>query len=107
MRIASMNIDRGWIVVLAAGLLTTGCGGEEVVRQAPEVTVSQPVVRPVQPYVDFTGTTRSRYERARVSSPASSGLESGTLAGATRSVFSIALARRVGDARARLPSGNQ
>ena len=48
MRIASMSMDRGWIVVLAASLLTTGCGGEEVVREAPEVTVSQPVVRPVQ-----------------------------------------------------------
>ena len=28
-------------------------------RQAPEVTVSQAVVRPVQAYVDFTGTTRA------------------------------------------------
>jgi RND family efflux transporter MFP subunit len=64
-----MSIDRGWIVVLATGLLAAGCGGEEVVRQAPEVTVSQPVVRPVQPYVDFTGTTRSTESveiRARV-----------------------------------------
>ncbi|MCL7960282.1 MAG: efflux RND transporter periplasmic adaptor subunit [marine benthic group bacterium] len=54
-----MSIDRVWIAVLAAGLLTSGCGGEDVIRQAPEVTVSQPVVRPVQPYVDFTGTTRA------------------------------------------------
>jgi RND family efflux transporter MFP subunit len=38
---------------------TTACGGEEVVRQAPEVTVANPVIRPVQPYVDFTGTTRA------------------------------------------------
>jgi RND family efflux transporter MFP subunit len=45
--------------VLAASLLTAGCGGEEIVRQAPEVTVAQPVIRPVQPYVDFTGTTRA------------------------------------------------
>ncbi len=69
MRTPSMSIDRGWIVVLATGLLAAGCGGEEVVRQAPEVTVSQPVVRPVQPYVDFTGTTRSTESveiRARV-----------------------------------------
>jgi RND family efflux transporter MFP subunit len=36
------------------------CGGDEgPVRQAPEVTVAQPVTRPVQPYVDFTGTTRA------------------------------------------------
>ena len=54
-----MSTDRVWIAVLAAGLLTSGCGGEDVIRQAPEVTVSQPVVRPVQPYVDFTGTTRA------------------------------------------------
>ena len=59
MRIALMSIDRSWIAVLATGLLTAACGGEEVVRQAPEVTVAQPVVRPVQPYVDFTGTTRA------------------------------------------------
>ena len=59
MRIASMSTDKGWVAVLAAGLLATGCGGEELVRQAPEVTVSQPVTRPVRPYVDFTGTTRA------------------------------------------------
>lgn len=41
-------------------LWLAACGGEEgPVRQAPEVTVSQPVVRPVQPFVDFTGTTRA------------------------------------------------
>jgi len=63
-----MSTDRIWITVLASGLLAA-CGGEEVVRQAPEVTVSQPVVRPVRPYVDFTGTTRSTESveiRARV-----------------------------------------
>ena len=59
MRIPSMRSDRIWIAVLATGLLTAACGGEEVVRQAPEVTVAQPVTRPVQPYVDFTGTTRA------------------------------------------------
>jgi RND family efflux transporter MFP subunit len=30
-----------------------------VQRQAPEVTVTQPVLRPVRAYADFTGTTRS------------------------------------------------
>jgi RND family efflux transporter MFP subunit len=59
MRIATMSMYRGRVLVLAAGLAVTACGGEEVVRQAPEVTVSQPVVRPVQPYEDFTGTTRA------------------------------------------------
>ena len=42
-----------------AAALTAACGGEEQVRQPPEVTVAQPVTRPVQPYVDFTGTTRA------------------------------------------------
>ena len=44
-------------------------GGDEVVRQAPEVTVGQPVTRAVRPFVDFTGTTRaieSAEIRARV-----------------------------------------
>ena len=59
MRIPSMSTDRVWIAALTIGFLAAACGGEEVVRQAPEVTVSQPVIRPVQPYVDFTGTTRS------------------------------------------------
>jgi RND family efflux transporter MFP subunit len=64
-----MSTYRVWIAVLATGLLAAACGGEELVRQAPEVTVSQPIVRPVQPYVDFTGTTRSTESveiRARV-----------------------------------------
>lgn len=55
--------------LFAAAFLCAACGGEQVVRQAPEVTVSQPVVRPVQPYADFTGTTRSMESveiRARV-----------------------------------------
>ena len=59
MRIPSMSTDRVWIAALATGFLVAACGGEEVVRQAPEVTVSKPVTRPVQPYVDFTGTTRA------------------------------------------------
>jgi gold/copper resistance efflux system membrane fusion protein len=54
-----MSGNRGYLAVLAAALLTAGCGGEEIVRQAPEVTVAQPVIRPVQPYVDFTGTARA------------------------------------------------
>jgi RND family efflux transporter MFP subunit len=54
-----MSGNRGYLAALAAALLTAGCGGEEIVRQAPEVTVAQPVIRPVQPYVDFTGTTRA------------------------------------------------
>jgi gold/copper resistance efflux system membrane fusion protein len=69
MRTVAMSIDRLLIPVLAACLVAAACGGEEVVRQAPEVTVSQPVVRPVQPFVDFTGTTRSTESveiRARV-----------------------------------------
>jgi len=44
--------------VLAA-VVGAACGGEQVVRQAPEVTVSQPVLKPILPYVDFTGTTRA------------------------------------------------
>jgi RND family efflux transporter MFP subunit len=69
MRTVAMSIDRLLIPVLAVSLVAAACGGEEVVRQAPEVTVSQPVVRPVQPFVDFTGTTRSTESveiRARV-----------------------------------------
>jgi multidrug efflux system membrane fusion protein len=57
------------MVALVASLIAAGCGGDEVVRQPPEVTVSQPVVRPVQEYVDFTGSTRSTESveiRARV-----------------------------------------
>jgi multidrug efflux system membrane fusion protein len=47
------------LLVLGAALLTGACGGETVQRQAPEVTVAQPVLRPVQAYADFTGTTRA------------------------------------------------
>jgi RND family efflux transporter MFP subunit len=43
----------------AAVVLAAACGGDEVIRQPPEVTVGQPVIRPVQPFVDFTGTTRA------------------------------------------------
>jgi RND family efflux transporter MFP subunit len=46
-------------LALAAGALTTGCGGEEQTRPPPEVTVAQPITRAVHPYVDFTGTTRA------------------------------------------------
>ncbi len=46
-------------LALAAGALTTACGGEEQTRPPPEVTVAQPITRGVQPYVDFTGTTRA------------------------------------------------
>jgi len=57
-------------IVVSAAVLVAGCGGDDgPVRQPPEVTVSQPVVRPVQPFVDFTGTTRSTESveiRARV-----------------------------------------
>ena len=54
-----MGLNRSWLTIAAAMWFTTACGGEEVVRQAPEVTVANPVIRPVQPYVDFTGTTRA------------------------------------------------
>lgn len=46
-------------LALAAGALTTACGGEEQTRPPPEVTVAQPITRGVQPYVDFTGTMRA------------------------------------------------
>ena len=46
-------------LVLAAGGLVAACGGEEQTRPPPEVTVAQPITRGVQPYVDFTGTTRA------------------------------------------------
>ena len=46
-------------LALAAGAHTTACGGEEQFRPPPEVTVAQPITRAVQPYVDFTGTTRA------------------------------------------------
>jgi RND family efflux transporter MFP subunit len=59
-----------FVSVMAATILITGCGGDDgPIRQPPEVTVRQPVVRPVQPFVDFTGTTRSTESveiRARV-----------------------------------------
>jgi RND family efflux transporter MFP subunit len=58
-RISRMSSNRVAVAMVASAILTTSCGGDEVVRQAPEVTVSQPVVREVQPYVDFTGTTRA------------------------------------------------
>ena len=47
-------------VTLTVSVLLSACGGGDgPLRQAPEVTVAQPVMRPVQPYVDFTGTTRA------------------------------------------------
>lgn len=57
----AMNLRGLFLFALAAtSSLLLGCGGDEgPVRQAPEVTVAQPVVRPVQPFVDFTGTTRA------------------------------------------------
>jgi RND family efflux transporter MFP subunit len=59
-----------FVSVMAATILITGCGGDDgPIRQPPEVTVRQPIVRPVQPFVDFTGTTRSTESveiRARV-----------------------------------------
>jgi len=49
-----------FVSVVASGILIAGCGGDDgPIRQPPEVTVRQPVVRPVQPFVDFTGTTRA------------------------------------------------
>jgi RND family efflux transporter MFP subunit len=52
---------RGFVLATAlATILSVACGGDGgPVRQAPEVTVAQPVIRPVQPFVDFTGTTRA------------------------------------------------
>ena len=52
---------RGFVIATAlATTLSVACGGDDgPVRQAPEVTVGQPVIRPVQPFVDFTGTTRA------------------------------------------------
>ena len=59
-RASAMSGTIGRRSIMVAAVLTAACGGgDQVVRQAPEVTVSQPVVRPVQPYVDFTGTTRA------------------------------------------------
>lgn len=56
--------------VCMAALLSGSCGADDgPVRQPPEVTVSTPVTRPVQPFADFTGTTRaveSAEIRARV-----------------------------------------
>jgi RND family efflux transporter MFP subunit len=56
-----MNLRDSLLVILAAtSILLSGCGGDDgPARQAPEVTVSQPVMRPVRPFVDFTGTTRA------------------------------------------------
>ena len=55
-----MSGNRSLMTLLATVFLTAACGGDDgPVRQAPEVTVAQPVIRPVQPYVDFTGTTRA------------------------------------------------
>lgn len=49
-----------FVSMMAAGTLFTGCGGDDgPIRPPPEVTVRQPDVRPVQPFVDFTGTTRA------------------------------------------------
>lgn len=52
---------RGFVIATAlATTLSVACGGDDgPVRQAPEVTVAQPVIRSVQPFVDFTGTTRA------------------------------------------------
>jgi multidrug efflux system membrane fusion protein len=47
------------LLALGAVVVAGACGGETVQRQAPEVTVAQPVLRPVQAYGDFTGTTRA------------------------------------------------
>jgi RND family efflux transporter MFP subunit len=59
-RIQRMSSNRGWWAILMAVVLAAACGGgDDVVRQAPEVTVAQPVVRPVRPFVDFTGTTQA------------------------------------------------
>jgi RND family efflux transporter MFP subunit len=50
----------GVIAGTLAVLALSACGGDDgPARRAPEVTVSQPVVRPVRPFVDFTGTTRA------------------------------------------------
>jgi len=59
----------GWAMLTAVVLVAACGGGDEVVRQAPEVTVGQPATRAVRPFVDFTGTTRaieSAEIRARV-----------------------------------------
>ncbi|MCL7985591.1 MAG: efflux RND transporter periplasmic adaptor subunit [marine benthic group bacterium] len=51
-----IGVIAGTLPVLAL----SACGGDDgPARRAPEVTVSQPVVRPVRPFVDFTGTTRA------------------------------------------------
>ncbi|MCL7990741.1 MAG: efflux RND transporter periplasmic adaptor subunit [marine benthic group bacterium] len=51
-----IGVIAGTLPVLAL----SACGGDDgPARLAPEVTVSQPVVRPVRPFVDFTGTTRA------------------------------------------------
>ncbi len=52
---------RGFVLATAlATTLSVACGGDDgPLRQPPEVTVAQPVIRPVQPFVDFTGTTRA------------------------------------------------
>lgn len=56
--------------ICISALLSGSCGADDgPVRQPPEVTVSTPVTRPVQPFADFTGTTRaveSAEIRARV-----------------------------------------
>ncbi|MCL7970639.1 MAG: efflux RND transporter periplasmic adaptor subunit [marine benthic group bacterium] len=59
-RIQSMSGWRSCLPILVGAVAASACGGgDQVVRQAPEVTVAQPVVRPIQPYVDFTGTTQA------------------------------------------------
>lgn len=59
-RMSRMRGNRGRFVMLVSAVLAAACGGEGgPVRQAPEVTVAQPIVRAVQSYVDFTGTTRA------------------------------------------------
>ena len=54
----SSNSSR-WAMLTTVVLAAACGGGDEVVRQAPEVTVGQPVTRAVRPFVDFTGTTRA------------------------------------------------
>ena len=52
---------RGFLIATALAMtLSVACGGDDgPLRQPPEVTVAQPVIRPVQSFVDFTGTTRA------------------------------------------------
>ena len=59
-----MRSQRYWALALA--LAAAGCGGESAPeRQAPPVTVDNPVVRTINEYAVFTGTSRA-VERAEV-----------------------------------------